>query len=214
MSELNGSVVNEQNYQKVKGKIKTIAKVLLIVGLILLVVGIVLIIVGANQTVETVSSSGSGSGSFSMGGTVRATTKNFGLIGGGAIMVFVGIAMAAYGLVATLIAHQREVAAFAAGSTMPVVKDVAEYSADNIAPAVGKGLGSITSGIAGGIASGIKQAKEATKPTCPNCGSTVEAGDEFCSNCGKPIKQTKTCPKCGATVADSKKFCPKCGEKL
>lgn len=43
---------------------------------------------------------------------------------------------------------------------------------------------------------------------CPSCGA--EAGGNFCSACGTPLKQVK-CRSCGASAAYGLKFCTRCG---
>jgi len=47
---------------------------------------------------------------------------------------------------------------------------------------------------------------------CPNCGTKVDATDEFCSECG--AKLTCSCPKCGTTVRVTAKFCSSCGANI
>lgn len=47
---------------------------------------------------------------------------------------------------------------------------------------------------------------------CKKCGSAVDAGAKFCSECGAPVLEK--CPICGAAVAAETKFCPQCGKKL
>jgi PPM family protein phosphatase len=57
---------------------------------------------------------------------------------------------------------------------------------------------------------------------CPNCDSTVQAGDRFCEECGTPLAitpgavtlvATRGCEKCGAELEDidAEGFCSKCG---
>lgn len=61
---------------------------------------------------------------------------------------------------------------------------------------------------------------------CPSCGSPVEKGTAFCSNCGYRIIPTvpqnsgneemtpvKQC-SCGAALTPNQKFCAKCGQKV
>lgn len=49
---------------------------------------------------------------------------------------------------------------------------------------------------------------------CPNCGTAVKDGEEFCSNCGKSLKKTKTCPHCNAEIPADAKHCNKCGQEV
>lgn len=50
---------------------------------------------------------------------------------------------------------------------------------------------------------------------CPNCGSEIIQGQQFCSKCGQSVdaKKTNLCSKCGAELADDQEFCSKCGQK-
>lgn len=58
---------------------------------------------------------------------------------------------------------------------------------------------------------------QGTNPTdvCPNCGSTLGDGQEFCPKCGTPKGGVKKniCSKCGTELQDGQEFCPKCGQK-
>lgn len=46
---------------------------------------------------------------------------------------------------------------------------------------------------------------------CPNCGSVLEDGASFCTNCGKALNR---CPQCGAVLQNGVKFCTECGAKV
>ena len=58
--------------------------------------------------------------------------------------------------------------------------------------------------------------------TCKNCGTILEPGQKFCTNCGtkvdeQPIIETstnRTCPQCHAPIEDNQPFCTNCGTKL
>ncbi len=52
-----------------------------------------------------------------------------------------------------------------------------------------------------------------TNITCSSCGSSVEAGQNFCGGCGKPVSGKVECPLCGKTVDDAK-FCAQCGNDM
>jgi hypothetical protein len=47
------------------------------------------------------------------------------------------------------------------------------------------------------------------KLRCPNCNTPYEAGDTFCTGCGKSLKTL--CPNCQAELKPDASFCPKCG---
>jgi hypothetical protein len=50
---------------------------------------------------------------------------------------------------------------------------------------------------------------------CANCQEPYEAGDAYCSRCGKPLTiQKRTCPKCHSEVKANAAFCAKCGTSL
>ena len=52
---------------------------------------------------------------------------------------------------------------------------------------------------------------------CPNCRQEIEAGSEFCGNCGVRIGRHPvgpTCPACGSPVLPGAEFCAECGAKL
>ena len=50
--------------------------------------------------------------------------------------------------------------------------------------------------------------------TCANCGAELEPGTKFCSQCGKPVPQTKVCPGCGSEQKPEAKFCSNCGHRF
>lgn len=59
----------------------------------------------------------------------------------------------------------------------------------------------------------MNTANTATAP-CPNCGTPVAAGAQFCSGCGQKIAPAgNACKSCGATLPAGTKFCPMCGAK-
>ena len=49
---------------------------------------------------------------------------------------------------------------------------------------------------------------------CSNCGSQINDGDLFCTECGKPVPQGRVCPHCGVGISDNDVFCINCGKKL
>ena len=49
---------------------------------------------------------------------------------------------------------------------------------------------------------------------CANCGAELEPGTKFCSQCGKPVPQTKVCPECGSEQKPEAKFCSNCGHRF
>lgn len=60
---------------------------------------------------------------------------------------------------------------------------------------------------------------EPEKETCPHCGAQVKAGLNFCTSCGKSMKETteantQTCPHCKAQVKAGLNFCTVCGKPM
>lgn len=50
------------------------------------------------------------------------------------------------------------------------------------------------------------------KPRCPSCNTPYEAGDTFCSGCGRALTPPKNlCPNCKTELKPGVAFCPKCG---
>ena len=52
---------------------------------------------------------------------------------------------------------------------------------------------------------------------CPNCRQEIEAGSEFCGNCGVRIERQPVelpCPACGSPLLPGAEFCAECGSKL
>lgn len=49
---------------------------------------------------------------------------------------------------------------------------------------------------------------------CRNCGTKLEDGSKFCSECGKEITQANVCPHCGASIGGGDVFCQSCGKNL
>ena len=47
---------------------------------------------------------------------------------------------------------------------------------------------------------------------CPHCGDKVDANENFCSKCGKPLGLK--CNKCETVNQAGDEFCRNCGNKL
>lgn len=57
------------------------------------------------------------------------------------------------------------------------------------------------------------QARRASKgAACEQCGTTLEAGQRFCSKCGAPVNRS-VCPSCGKKVRAGDLFCSSCGHR-
>ncbi len=58
------------------------------------------------------------------------------------------------------------------------------------------------------------QARRASKEVnCEQCGTTMEAGQRFCSKCGAPVNRS-ICPSCGKKVRAGDLFCRSCGSRI
>jgi hypothetical protein len=55
-------------------------------------------------------------------------------------------------------------------------------------------------------------APSAKRLRCPTCNTPYQAGDTFCSGCGKSL--VTLCPNCKAEIKDDASFCPKCGSSI
>lgn len=51
------------------------------------------------------------------------------------------------------------------------------------------------------------------RKTCPQCGYSAKAKDNFCTKCGFRFPKD-FCPQCGAKLFEGAKFCTECGAKL
>lgn len=58
-----------------------------------------------------------------------------------------------------------------------------------------------------------KQERAITNPICPDCGTSVDEGTRFCSECGTGLIPTE-CPDCEVHLDGDSNFCPKCGHEL
>jgi hypothetical protein len=55
-------------------------------------------------------------------------------------------------------------------------------------------------------------APPAKRLRCPSCNTPYQAGDTFCSGCGKSL--VTLCPNCKTEIKDDASFCPKCGSSI
>ena len=58
----------------------------------------------------------------------------------------------------------------------------------------------------------VAPAPTPTQLRCPNCNTPYEAGDTFCTGCGKSLKTL--CPNCKTELKPDASFCPKCGASI
>ncbi len=208
MAEMNGKYVNEENHQRVKGKLKTLGILLLVFGAIFTIIGLILLIVGFTNFGKT--DLDNPQGMFSSG------TSSMGMFIAGGFLLMLGIAGVSYGVYLTFFAHAREILSYGASTIVPVAGEAINYVADNVSPSVNKAVGgfaeSISSGIAGGIAKGKASANKKVK--CPKCGNLNDAEDKFCGNCGVKFVVDRHCTQCGEKLEENDKFCGNCGAKV
>lgn len=119
----NGQYLNEEKYQQTKEKVKNVGKILLIFGIIALVVGILMIILGFVGFGKTVKSSVNSYGNENVSSSVGGIFGNFGLIAGGAFVIFIGFVVSLAGVKSMLIANRREITSFTVQGTMPIAKE-------------------------------------------------------------------------------------------
>ena len=48
---------------------------------------------------------------------------------------------------------------------------------------------------------------------CEHCGTSIEAGQRFCSKCGSAV-DNELCPSCGKKIRAGDQFCSSCGNRL
>ena len=70
-----------------------------------------------------------------------------------------------------------------------------------------------------GDAGSAESSPDEAELTCPGCGEAVEAGDNFCSNCGADVSLVGSgpltdCPNCEDPVEPEDNYCSTCGEHL
>lgn len=206
MGEFNGKYVNEENHQKVKRTLGRAGRGLLVGGIIMILAGIALLVTGIVTVVNSEDIS---------------FTVAFIPLGG--FIFFGGVIMTHFGIMAKFASHARDIASYGASTIFPVASDAMNYTADNIAPAVGRGISNLGKGIgdaageiAGGVARGVRQAKRDLP--CPNCGELNANDAKFCAKCGTGLaaktKANGFCPNCGDPTEEGQKFCEKCGQKL
>lgn len=139
--------LNEEMYQQSVSKIKKISKILLIIGIVILITGIILLVLGfvcfGNATTRSVNN-------FDFGSTSSSVFGSFGLTVIGGFMAFIGFSLTIGGIIATIVAHGREIKAFTVQQSMPI----AQEGIETIAPSLGKAAEAISKGISRGIAEG------------------------------------------------------------
>ncbi|MGN1200762.1 MAG: zinc ribbon domain-containing protein [Candidatus Caccovivens sp.] len=205
---MEGKYINDNSHKKGK-------KFFIRLGIVMIVVAIALIIGGAvliAQGVQLDSSVGMGDDNW-----FDVSSKASGMIFGGSALLMFGFFIGVCSIVAFVSAYRREILAFQASTVAPVVKETAEFVADDLSPSINKTVGGLAESISVGVAEGVAKAKSAkisSEYKCAECGETNEKNSKFCSNCGAKLRKEYKCSHCGAELKSKDKFCPVCGEKV
>ncbi len=94
------------------------------------------------------------------------------------------------------------------------IRDAAQNPGGVAGAGVGIGVGSVLGSMMGQNLYKEQQTPntEAKPLLCGNCNSQIEAGQKFCSNCGKTAGPSLVkCISCKKEIAANQKFCPECG---
>ena len=148
----NEKYLSEERYQKNNQKVKKIGKILLTVGIIALVLGFVLTVLGllgfGSTAVDAISND-------TMEKTEKGIFGSVGLFAIGGFFDSIGFTLTVAGAITMLIAHRREINAYATQQVMPI----AQEGIEKITPTISNAAGSI----AKSISKGIKEGKEETQ---------------------------------------------------
>lgn len=168
--------LNEEKYQQTNAKVKKVGKILLIIGGITLVLGFILLVLGfvgfGNTAQDGFNSIGNeiinSSGSLNQDtvnnifnnalnqtqNTANSAMGSMGLFTIGSFMLTIGFGLLIAGGMAMLLAHKREITAYATQQSMPIQQEKIE----KMAPTIGSAAGTIGKELAKGIKEGINEA--------------------------------------------------------
>lgn len=149
----NNEYLSEEKYQKNNTKVKTIGKVLLIVGILVFVLGVVLTIIGF---VGFGKSFDTGNELEIVKNTADSSFGSFGLLALGAFIIVFGFSLVGAGLIVMFISHRREITAYTTQQVMPV----AQEGIEKMTPTVADAAGSIAKSVSKGIQEGKKEAND------------------------------------------------------
>lgn len=148
----NEKYLSEERYQKNNQKVKKVGKILLIIGIITLVLGFILTVLGflgfGNTAINTINND-------AMEKTAKGIFGSIGLFAIGGFFDSIGFTLTAAGAITMLVAHRREINAYATQQVMPIAQEGIEKITPTISNAAGE--------IAKGISKGIKEGKEETQ---------------------------------------------------
>ena len=149
----NNEYLSEEKYQKNNTKVKTIGKVLLIVGILVFVLGVVLTIIGF---VGFGKSFDTGNELEIVKNTADSSFGSFGLLALGAFIIVFGFSLVGAGLIVMFISHRREITAYTTQQVMPV----AQEGIEKMTPTVADAAGYIAKSVSKGIQEGKKEAND------------------------------------------------------
>lgn len=158
----NNEYLSEEKYQKNNAKVKTIGKVLLIVGILVFVLGVVLTIIGSTGFRKSTPSTFNPFDFDTVNNfdvvtnTADSSFGSFELFGLGAFIIVFGFSLLGAGLIVMFISHRREITAYTTQQVMPV----AQEGIEKMTPAVADAAGSIAKSVSKGIQEGKKEADD------------------------------------------------------
>lgn len=138
--------LNEENYKQKVRKLKSIGKIVLIVGILMFVLGIIFLVLGFTGFGKT----GIGavtSPAINSSDIAKGIFSGFGLFALGGLLNTLGLFITGIGAIILFMAYKREIVAFSAEQIIPVAKERIE----KMAPSVGVVAKEISKGIKKGL---------------------------------------------------------------
>ena len=84
-------------------------------------------------------------------------------------------------------------------------------------PLINRMMRGFSSGLEAACGTGAPQGRQTASEgeiVCGTCGTAAQIGQNFCSQCGKPLKVRRICPACGTEVVGKGHYCGECGRKM
>ena len=147
--------LNEEEYLKNAKKLKGIGKIALIIGIATLALGFILLVLGFTG-IGKAGADSIGSFDTNPSGIISSAFGGFGMFALGALTLSAGFTVTIVGIVISVIAHRREITAFAVQQTMPI----AQEGIEKMTPTVSNAAGSLAQSITKGIKEGLKDSEE------------------------------------------------------
>ena len=152
----NEKYLSEQRYQRNNKKVKSVGKILLIIGIITFVAGFIILFLGFTGFGSTFTSGiqSAETGNVNNFQIAKGAFGSVGLFALGGFINMIGFTLTAAGGITMFIAHRREIAAYTTQQVMPV----AQEGIEKITPTVANAAGTIAQSISRGIQEGKKDA--------------------------------------------------------